>query len=38
MNLEEINEIFKHLKKILKMLDKIYHAMDLDKEEDDEAP
>lgn len=33
VTLQEINAIFRHLKKILHMLDKIYHALELDKEE-----
>lgn len=33
VTLQDINAIFRHLKKILHMLDKIYHAMELDKEE-----
>lgn len=34
ITLQDINAIFRHLKKILYMLDKIYHAMKLDKEEE----
>lgn len=34
MTLQDINAIFRHLKKILHMLDKIYQAMELDKEEE----
>lgn len=34
ITLQDINAIFRHLKKILHMLDKIYHAMELDKEEE----
>lgn len=34
VTLQDINAIFRHLKKILHMLDKIYHAMGLDKEEE----
>lgn len=33
ITLQDINAIFRHLKKILQMLDKIYRAMELDKEE-----
>lgn len=33
IGLKELNAIFGQLKKILKMLDKIYHALNLDKEE-----
>lgn len=33
VTLHDINAIFRHLKKILHMLDKIYQAMELDKEE-----
>lgn len=34
VTLKDINAIFRHLKKILHMLDKIYHALDLDKEDE----
>lgn len=34
VTMQEINAIFRHLKKILYMLDKIYHALELDKEEE----
>ena len=34
MTLQDTNAIFRHLKKILYMLDKIYHALELDKEEE----
>lgn len=34
MTLKEIDAIFRHLKKILRMLDKIYQALELNKEED----
>lgn len=34
VTLKDIDAIFRHLKKILHMLDKIYHALELDKEED----
>mgnify|MGYP004536333657 CR=1 FL=1 len=33
VTLQNINAIFRHLKKILHMLDKIYHALELDKED-----
>lgn len=33
VTLQDINAIFRHLKKILNMLDKIYHALEIDKEE-----
>lgn len=33
VTLQDINAIFRHLKKIFHMLDKIYHALELDKEE-----
>lgn len=34
VTLQDINAIFRHLKKILHMLDKIYQAMEFDKEEE----
>lgn len=34
INSQDINAIFRHLKKILHMLDEIYHALELDKEEE----
>lgn len=34
VTLRDINAIFRHLKKILHMLDKIYHALEPDKEEE----
>ena len=34
VTLKDINAIFRHLKKILRMLDKIYHTLELDKEEE----
>lgn len=34
MNIQDINAIFRHLKKILHMLDKIYQAMEIDKEDE----
>lgn len=34
MTLQNINAIFRHLEKILHMLDKIYHALEHDKEEE----
>lgn len=33
MNLQDINAIFRHLKKILHMLDEIYQTLKIDKEE-----
>lgn len=33
VTLQDINAIFRHLKKILHMLNKIYQALELDKEE-----
>lgn len=33
VNIKEIKGIFNQLRKIMAMLDKIYHAMGLDKEE-----
>lgn len=33
ITLQDIDAIFRHLKKILHMLDEIYHALELDKEE-----
>lgn len=36
VTLKDINAIFRHLKKILHMLDKIYHALDLDLDKEDE--
>lgn len=35
VTLKDVDAIFRHLKKILHMLDKIYHALDLDKEEEE---
>ena len=37
VTLKDLDAIFRHLKKILYMLDKIYHALDLDKEEKNES-
>lgn len=34
VTLQDINAIFRHLKKILQMIDKIYQAMELDKEKE----
>lgn len=34
VTLQDINAIFRHLKKILHMLEKIYQAMERDKEEE----
>lgn len=34
LTLQDINAIFRHLKKILHMLDKIYNALELNKEEE----
>lgn len=34
VTLQDINAIFRHLKKILHMLDEIYNALELDKEEE----
>jgi hypothetical protein len=34
VTMQDINAIFRHLKKILDMLDKIYNALEHDKEEE----